>query len=164
MNNHFVLRRATNDDFDALFHIYMDVNVNRFLNFEIMDKDTFHPIFSELMNSGELYVYSDDKQVMATCIVMRQKRRAQHVVSLGTLAVHPDFQRKDIGKQFMEKLFKLLKDRGISRIDLCVEADNPVAQTFYKKLGFQLEGVLKQYFKRPYENHYVDEHMMVLFI
>ena len=164
MSDNFCLREASDADFDALFSIYMDPTVNRFLNFEIMDKRDFHKTFKELMESGQLFVFENHKDIVATCIVMRQKRRASHVVSLGTLATHPDYQRKGIGAHFMQELFKTLKADGIRRVDLCVEADNPVAQKFYKKLGFQLEGVLKQYFKRPYENHYVDEHMMALIL
>jgi RimJ/RimL family protein N-acetyltransferase len=162
MNNTFQLRPAKNADFDALFSLYMDEKVNRFLNFEIMEKDKFKDIFHELINNGQLFVFEKDEEIAATCVVMRQKRRANHVASLGTLATHPKFHRQGVGTEFMRELFKKLKEDGIKRIDLCVEADNPIAQQFYKKLGFQLEGVLKKYFKRPHENHYVDEHMMAL--
>lgn len=164
MNNDFQLREALNSDFDALFEIYMHENVNRFLNFEIMAKENFNVIFNELIHCGQMFVFEKDHEIAATCVVVRQKRRADHVASLGTLATNPKFQKQGIGSRFMQALFQKLKDDGIKRIDLCVEADNPIAQNFYKMLGFQLEGVLKKYFKRPYENHYVDEHMMALLL
>jgi len=164
MTSNFCLRKANNSDFDALFTIYMEPKVNRFLNFEIMDKHTFYEIFMELIDSGQLFVFENDEEIVATCTVMVQKRRASHVASLGTLATHPDFQGKGIGTHFMRELFKKLKTDGIKRIDLCVEADNPIAQKFYERLGFQREGVLKLYFKRPYETHYVDEYMMALIL
>lgn len=164
MNKDFLLRFATFSDFDALFEIYMDEKINPFLNFEIMNKERFKDIFDELMNSGQMYVYEYKDKVVATCIGMRQKRRANHVLSLGTLATHPKFQRQGMGTQFMKALIEKVKLEGIKRIDLCAEADNPVALNFYKKLGFQLEGVLKKYFKRPKEQQYIDEHMMALLI
>ena len=75
--------------------------------------------------------------------------------------IHP--WRQGIGTKFMRALINKVRADGIKRIDLCAEADNPVALNFYKKLGFQLEGILKKYFKRPNENQYIDEHMLVLF-
>jgi putative acetyltransferase len=84
------------------------------------------------------------------------------VATLGTLATHPQFHGQGIGTQFMQQLFKKLRDDGISRIELYVESDNLNAQHFYKKLGFQLEGVLKDYFKRPCEEQYVDEYLMAI--
>lgn len=164
MNDNFKLRIGTSSDFDELFTIYMDKKINRFLNFEIMSKEQFKAIFKGLMASGQLYVYEYKGQVIATCIVMRQTRRANHVVSLGTLAIHPQFQNRGIGSRFMQELIEKVKSDGIKRIDLCVEADNPTAQNFYKKLGFQQEGILKKHFKRPYEDYYIDEHMMALIL
>lgn len=165
MNINFKLNLGVASDLDELFPIYMHEKVNPFLNFEVTNKDQFKEIFKDLIQSGQLYVYKDpNQQIVATCIVMKQKRRAKHVASLGTLATHPKFQRKGIGTQFMQALIEKLKAEGIKRIDLCAEADNPRALTFYKKLGFQCEGVLKKYFKRPYEDHYVDEHMLALIL
>lgn len=164
MNKDFILRLATPSDFAALFEIYMDEKINPFLNFEVMDKEPFKELFDELMNSGQMYVYEYGDHIVATCIVMRQKRRANHVVSLGTLATHPKFQHQGIGTQFMEALIEKIKLDGIKRIDLCAEADNPVALNFYKKLGFELEGILKKYFKRPNEHQYIDEHMLALIL
>jgi len=158
----FKLREASTSDLDALLPIYMDDSVNRFLNFEILTKDEFKNIFDELLASGELFVFEKNNQVVATCIVMRHKRRCAHVATLGTLATHPQFHGQGIGTQFMQQLFKKLRDDGISRIELYVESDNLNAQHFYKKLGFQLEGVLKDYFKRPCEEQYVDEYLMAI--
>ncbi len=126
-NTEFMLRLGTYADFDSLFEIYMNKTVNPFLNFEIMDKEKFKPIFNELFKSGDLYVYDNKHTIIATCIVMRLKRRAQHVASLGSLATHSDFQGKGIGTQFMRELINKLKMDGIKRIDLCAEADNPKA-------------------------------------
>jgi ribosomal protein S18 acetylase RimI-like enzyme len=164
MSDNFQLREASNLDFDGLFAIYMDEKVNPFLNFEIMDKNNFKEIFQELLSADRLFVFEKEKTIVASCVVMRQKRRACHVASLGTLATHPQFHGRGIGTQFLQTLFEKLKEEGIKRVDLFVEADNLIAQGFYKKLGFQLEGILKNYFKRPYENHYIDEHIMALLL
>ncbi len=160
MKSNFLLRKATIADFDALHRIYMHESVNPYLNFEIMDKEQFKPLFNELLQSGDMYVYEGETHVVATCIVMRLKRRAHHVVSLGSLATHPAFHGQGIGTKFLNELISKLKVEGVKRIDLCAEADNPKAIKFYQKLGFELEGVLKKYFIREGDNNYIDEHLM----
>src|SRR6202044_226305 len=132
MNEHFILRKAKISDLDKLLPIYMDEKVNKFLNFEIMAKNEFENIFNELLSTDQLYVFENGQDILATCVVARQKRRAHHVASLGTLATHPKFQGQGIGTHFMKELFKKLKNEGVKRVDLCVEADNPVAQKFYE--------------------------------
>lgn len=155
-----ILRRGTQLDFDLLYPIYMDKDTNPFLSFEILPKTEFRPIFDELLASGDLYVYELNHQILATCIVTRYKRRAQHVASLGTLATHPDYKGQGIGKQFMHVLIEKLRQDGLKRLDLMAEADNERAIRFYEKLGFKLEGVLKKYFLRADTNDYVDEYLM----
>lgn len=162
MNNEFTLRLGSQNDFDQLYLIYMHEKVNRYLNFEVINKENFINIFNELCQTGELYVYEYQNNIVATCIVVRQKRRVQHAATISTLATHPDFHGKGIGTKFMVQIINTLKDSGIKRIDLYAEADNPVAISFYRKLGFELEGVLKKYFKRANENQYIDEYVMAL--
>ncbi len=164
MNDAYVLRKAKVSDLDSLLPIYMDEKVNRFLNFGIISKHELENIFKDLINTEQLFVFENSQHILATCVVTRQKRRAAHVASLKTLAINPKFQREGIGTRFMRELFKKLKNEGINRIDLIVEADNVVAQKFYEKLGFQFEGTLKRYFKRPHEDFFTDVHMMALIL
>ena len=49
---------------------------------------------------------------------------------------------------------------GIRRVELMVEADNPRAFAFYRKLGFEQEGRLRAAYKRANEPDYVDEILM----
>ena len=49
------------------------------------------------------------------------------------------------------------------RFELLVEADNPRGIAFYRKLGFEQEGVQRKAYKRDAEPQYVDEVMMVKF-
>ncbi|CAF0771909.1 unnamed protein product [Adineta ricciae] len=159
-----MLRLGTIEDIDALHRIYMHPTVNPYLNFEIMNKEDFLPIFQELIDSGKLYIYENtDGAVLATCFVSRQPRRISHIAYISTLATNPNYQRQGIGTKFMHELInEIRKDKDVKRIELYAEADNEIALNFYKKLGFQIEGCLKKYFKRPYENHFVDELVLAM--
>ncbi|UJR08924.1 hypothetical protein I4U23_013176 [Adineta vaga] len=159
-----MLRLGTNEDFDALYPIYMHSTVNPYLSFEIMNKEDFLPIFQELIESDKLYIYEDvNGQVAATCIVAQQTRRCAHTVCLSTLATNPNCQRQGIGTKFVRELIdEIRKDKRIKRIELFAEADNEIGVNFYKKLGFQVEACLKNSFKRACEDHYVDELVLAM--
>ncbi len=159
-----MLRLGTEKDFDALYPIYMHPTVNPYLSFEIMSQEEFLPVFNDLLASGNLYIYENsDGQVLATCIVCRLNRRSAHTICLTTLATNPNFQRQGIGTKFLRELInEIRKDEEIKRIELYAEVDNEIALNFYKKLGFQVEGCLRKYFKRAKENDFVDELVLAL--
>ncbi|CAM4913715.1 unnamed protein product [Rotaria socialis] len=159
-----MLRLGTENDFDALYPIYMHPTVNPYLNFEMMSKEEFLPLFHELITSGTLYVYeNDDGQVAATCIVCRSQRRFSHVICLTTFATNPKFQRKGFGTKLIQKLIEeLTKDERIKRIELYAEVDNEIGLNFYKKLGFQVEGCLRKSYKRMQDDHPIDELVLAM--
>jgi RimJ/RimL family protein N-acetyltransferase len=53
-----------------------------------------------------------------------------------------------------------MRQDGIRRVELMVEADNPRAFAFYRKLGFEQEGRLRAAYKRANELDFVDELLM----
>lgn len=161
-----MLRIGSREDFEQLFEIFMSESNNRFLNFEIMDIVQFSHLLQEFMQSGQLYIEEEKGRVVAACFILHQKRRCDHVATVSTLAVHPEYQNKGVGKRFLKGLIQILKNQGKKRVDLMVEADNPKAMAFYEKLGFQREGILKKYFQRQDsgKNTYVDEYLYAIIL
>ncbi|CAF2078262.1 unnamed protein product [Rotaria magnacalcarata] len=145
-----MLRLGTENDFDALYPIYMHPTVNPYLNFEIMSKEEFLPLFHELITSGTLYVYeNDDGQVVATGILCRLERRCSHVVRFGTRFIR-------------ELVEELRKDKRTKRLELYVVVGNEIALNFYHKLGFQVEGYLRKSFAPMKESPPTDDLMMAM--
>lgn len=159
-----MLRKGTTNDFDALYPIYMHPIVNPYLSFEIMDQQAFRPIFDEKLRSGTLYVYENDQdEIVATAIVKEYERRCAHVRCITTFATNPNFTCQGFGTKFMKALLDHLRvDEQVKRIELFAEADNPIALSFYQKLGFQIEGCLKKYYKRANEDNFVDEFVLAM--
>jgi RimJ/RimL family protein N-acetyltransferase len=157
-----MLRLDTPSDFDTLYDIYMDKSINPYLSFEVLSKEEFRPIFNELIHDARLFIYEINKAVAATCIIRRLKRRCHHGAVLGTLATHPNLQGQGIGTRLVKEVLDLLKSEGLKRVELSYEADNPGARKFYERLGFQEEGVLKNWFKRKNEDHAIDEIIMAI--
>ena len=56
---------------------------------------------------------------------------------LNDLFVHPDFRRRGVGRELMERALQLGKDTDASALMLETEADNLPAQNLYENLGWK---------------------------
>ena len=66
---------------------------------------------------------------------------------IGTIAIHPDFQNRGIGKKFLLFIFQELVDENICKIFLEVRQSNRSAISLYKKFGFVIDGERKHYYR-----------------
>ncbi len=57
---------------------------------------------------------------------------------LNRLAVHPDRQRRGIGRALVEAAEAALRERGLGIIGVLVEGDNPDSLAFFQALGYRL--------------------------
>jgi len=155
-------RKASAYDFDSIYEIMMDPAVNPFLNVEPMARDALRPIFNELLNRGNLSVYEQDGTVIGLVELSRGRRRTGHAVRLDNLAIRSESQGRGWGTQLLQDIITELQSQGVKRIDLIVESDNARAIRLYQKLGFEIEGTLRKYFKRAYQNQFVDDYLMAI--
>lgn len=156
-----MLRLATPADLDAVHGIYMHPAVVPFLGHEPMVLDAFRPVFGDLLAGGGFHVWEGDHgSVRGFCRAARHPGRAAHAAYLGTFAVHPDERGSGLAATILQAVIGHLQARGVLRVELMVEADNLRAQAFYRRLGFEQEGVLRAAYKRAGQAHYVDECLM----
>lgn len=140
----------------------MDPAVNPFLNVEPMTRDAWRPIFDELLKRGNLSVYEQDGTVIGLVELSRGRRRTGHAARLDNLAIRSAFQGRGWGTHLLQELISDLQRQGVKRIDLIVESDNTSAISLYQKLGFEIEGTLRKYFKRANQDQYVDDYLMAI--
>ena len=155
-------RLATIKDIEQVFEIYMHESVVPYLTYEPMPLDDFRPIYDEMLQRGNFFVYEVNGQIAGMYGAWRHIARAAHVAYLGTLAVRPDLQGTGIAKEMVEDAIAKLRAEGVKRVELWIEADNARGIRFYKKLGFEIEGTLRKFYKRASDDYYVDEHIMAL--
>jgi len=157
-----VSRKATAADFQAIYDIFMDPEANPYLNAEFSDKVGFRPIFETLLQRGNLWVYEYQGEVIGFYEIRRGQRRTAHTARLENIALKSEFAGQGFGSRLMAELLDTLRQEGIKRFDLLVEIDNPRAIHFYKKFGFDIEGTLRNYFKRANQADYVDDYLMAI--
>jgi len=154
-------RLAVESDLTHVFDIYMRPSVIPYLGFDPMPLEEFRrQVFDDLIRSGCFFIIEHNDTVAGFLKVSRYPGRANHVAYIGSFAIHPDLHGAGAAKSIMEDVIANLQADGVKRIELIVESDNPKAITFYQKLGFNLEGTLRKFYKRADQNHYVDDHLM----
>ena len=96
-------------------------------------------------------VAEHDGHVVGFMIYELHKTRL-HILNF---AVHPDFQRRQVGSQMMQKLVGKLSQQRRSRIVLEVRETNLDAQLFFRRLGFRAISVLRDYYDDTVEDAYL---------
>ena len=68
-----------------------------------------------------------------------------HVYTFLNIVVHPDFQWQGIGTQLFTKFLSTIEQQhsDIYRVELFTRSENKANVTFYQKMGFEIEGPLK---------------------
>lgn len=138
----------------------MNPEVNPFLLYEMMDSETFRPIFDELLKEEVLYLYKEGAETLGMCKLVRQKYRDEHKLYLGGVAIHPDYFGKGFGRKMMLEIIDFCKNNGVLRIELTVAVHNEKAIQLYESVGFIKEGVLKKYTYLKSKDQFIDEVLM----
>lgn len=154
------MKAVTPENFDTIYDIYMDETINPFMSYDPCPKEEFKTIFQELMARDLFWLFQHEGKDCAMCGVILSKGRKKHSATIVSLGIKKEFQGLGIGKKIMHDVVQHLRNMGIWRIALTAEADNDRAISFYKKLGFEIEGRLSKYLKRDGSNEYIDEILM----
>jgi len=78
-------------------------------------------------------------------------RNKIHVLDFAT---HPEFRRREIGRQMVAKLVGKLSNQRRSRIALYLRETNLAAQLFFRAMGFRAMEVLREHYPDTGEDAY----------
>ena len=68
------------------------------------------------------------------------------------IAIHPDYRKQGIATELISALIEALNERGSHSLILEVRASNEPAKSLYLKMGFDVVGVRKNYYRNPRED------------
>jgi ribosomal-protein-alanine N-acetyltransferase len=71
------------------------------------------------------------------------------------IAILPEYRGLKLGEELLRKMIDVALSMGVIRMTLEVRVSNMVAQSLYKKLGFQTGGIRKNYYTDNQEDAYV---------
>jgi RimJ/RimL family protein N-acetyltransferase len=155
-----MLERAKTSNFEFIYELYMNPKINPYLLYEIMDSEKFLPIFRDLIHNKVLYLFKVDSEIIGMCKLIRQKYRNEHIMYLGGVAINPNYFGKGFGTKMMLEVIDFCKTKRISRIELSVDTKNEKAIKLYESVGFEKEGILRNYTFLKSRNKYIDEQIM----
>ena len=99
-------------------------------------------------------VAESDEQIVGFMIYELHKTRL-HVLNF---AVHPDFRRRQVGLQMIEKLISKLSHQRRTKVRLEVRETNLEAQVFFRSVGFMAISLLRDFYDDTVEDAYLMEH------
>lgn len=134
MENNIIIRSMTIDDVDEVYKVEEDCFVDPW------SKDS---IRKELKNDLARYLVAeiDDKIVgyVGVWFVVDEG----HITNV---AVHSDYRGKKIGDRLVKEMVELCKENNLVAMTLEVRTSNTVAQNLYRKYGFKMGGIRKEYY------------------
>jgi putative acetyltransferase len=155
-----MIRTARQDDLDYIFHLYMHPDNNPWLLYEQMTRDEFILVFNELTARNHLYIFSEEGKEVGMFKLQPMKYRNSHIIYLGGVAIDPGCRLQGAGGRMMQEILGKVREMGFTRVELTVGTGNLTAIRLYEKVGFQNEGLLRNYSFLKSENRYIDEFVM----
>ena len=132
-NNNIVIRPMTIDDVDGVF----EVEKNCFEHY--WSKGEFE---KEMKNDVARYLVADIDGKIVGYVGIWFVAGEGHITNV---AVHSDYRGQKIGDILIKHLVKMCEDNNVFAMTLEVRVSNIVAQNLYKKYGFKLAGIRKEY-------------------
>jgi RimJ/RimL family protein N-acetyltransferase len=93
--------------------------------------------------SGLSVVAIFENTIVGVAAIHQYTRPRQMGIGGMMIYLHQDFHGVGLGTVMTENLLVLAKNKGLHRIHLEVVEENEAAVRLYKKLGFKVEGILK---------------------
>lgn len=139
-----IYRQMKDTDIDGVY----DVEVSAF-----NEPWSYNALRDELKNRLAKYIVAEDEDGRIVGYL-----GTWHIIDeahITNVAVHKNFRGMGIGNGLMEALEKQCKDYKIASITLEVRASNKVAQNLYKKYGFLISGIRKEYYNDNKEDAFI---------
>jgi putative acetyltransferase len=105
----------------------------------------------------------DDGQVVGAADLKHLAPIRCNHVGILSVGVHPDWQRRGIGRALMGHLVEHARTFGLKRLELYVRADNAPAQGLYRSLGFEHEGTRARFIRLD-DGTFIDDWIFVRFL
>ena len=134
MENNIVIRPMTIDDVDEVYIVEEDCFVDPW------SKDS---IRKELKNNLARYLVAQLDNKIVGYVGVWFVVDEGHITNV---AVHSDYRGKKIGDRLVKEMVELCKENNLVAMTLEVRASNTVAQNLYRKYGFKMGGIRKEYY------------------
>lgn len=134
MESNLIIEMMTSKDIDGVFEVEKNCFEHHW------SKESFK---KELINENARYLVAKLGGKIVGYVGIWLILDEGHITNV---AVHNDYRGQKIGDKLVQALVNLCKENNINSMTLEVRVSNTVAQSLYKKYGFKLAGIRKEYY------------------
>lgn len=135
MNKQITLRKMVEEDIDQILIIENESFATPW------SRESFENELTK--NRFALYLVLEDEEVICGYCGVWIIVDEAHVTNIALL---PNYRGKKLGETLLTEIMKIAKEKGAKTMTLEVRVSNHVAQSLYRKLGFQDGGIRKNYY------------------
>lgn len=157
-------RPATSEDLEPIFDLYMDPLSNPYLTYDPMSLQEFSRLYREILTTQNIFVVMQAAEVVGTYRLIEKTHRQSHILYLGGFTVKSSQKGKGIGQEILQHIKEEAIVRNFKRIELTVDTENHPAIALYRKVGFEIEGKLKNNYRLSSNGKLYDEYLMALLL
>lgn len=114
----------------------------------LLEADPSEASVSSYLSDSWCFTASDNERLLAACVVKPQPQ-ADHLAEICNISVYPEYQGQGVGTALLTFVLSQLASKGIKHVELCTGTFGHQL-TFYQRLGFRVDAVLKDYFLLHY--------------
>ena len=107
--------------------------------------DTITDVQNAIESIASVLVAEADAHIVGSLIATFDGWRG----NMYRIAVHPDYQRRGIGRALVREGEKCLAKQGVKRITALVEGKYPWATAFWSSVGYEIEPGIIRFYRNP---------------
>ncbi|KPL03092.1 MAG: acetyltransferase [candidate division Zixibacteria bacterium SM1_73] len=136
------IQEAKAEDLPAIFSLYAQPDID---NGKVLSAEEAQKIFTRIKSypNYRIFVAKAKGEILGTFALLIMDNLAHMGAPSGIVeevAVHPNWQGKEIGKQMMEFAMNRCRKMGCYKLALSSNLKREAAHRFYESLGFQKHG------------------------
>ncbi|EAR10585.1 GNAT family N-acetyltransferase [Reinekea blandensis] len=112
----------------------------------LLEADPSEASISKYLTDSWCFAAMASERVVAACLV---KALSNDVAEIFNISVYPEFQGQGVGSELLKTVVSQLPAKGIKRVELGTGTFG-YQLTFYQRLGFRVDSIVKDYFLRNY--------------
>ena len=146
-----MIRPVTTTDAREIVDIYNEYILSTTISFETEPLTVEHMQcrIKEISSHCPYIVWEDDGGIAGYCYAHPWKERAAYHLTLETTVyLSPQYFRKGIGTQLMQRLIEECRKMGFKVLIACITADNKASIEMHRQLGFKQVSYFEQVGKK----------------
>jgi ribosomal protein S18 acetylase RimI-like enzyme len=135
------IRELRIEDYDALVMLWKELG----LPYRPDGRDSRTRIGKEIGSPMAIFLVAEvDGKIIGSLLGTTDGRKGW----INRLAVHPDLQRRGVGRALVQEIERRFEDRGLLVFACLIEGGNNDSQIFFDELGYDVDPEVRYYSKR----------------